>query len=59
MDISELKKWVDSLMKKFSDNQQLIAKDIIKELSNRIGFLINVGLEYLNLNLLKNITKIV
>ena len=51
MDISELKKWVDSLMKKFSNNQQLIAKDIIKELSNRIGFLINVGLEYLNLNL--------
>ena len=38
-------------MKKFSSNQQLIAKDIIKELSNRIGFLINVGLEYLNLNL--------
>ncbi len=51
MDISELKKWIDSLMKKFSTNQQLIAKDIIKELSNRIGFLINVGLEYLNLNL--------
>ena len=51
MDISELKKWIDSLMKKFSNNQQLIAKDIIKELSNRIGFLINVGLEYLNLNL--------
>jgi excinuclease ABC subunit A len=51
MDISELKKWVDSLMKKFSSNQQIIAKDIIKELSNRIGFLINVGLEYLNLNL--------
>ena len=36
---------------KFSSNQQLIAKDIIKELSNRIGFLINVGLEYLSLNL--------
>ena len=51
MDIGELKKWVDSLMKKLSSNQQIIAKDIIKELSNRIGFLINVGLEYLNLNL--------
>ena len=51
MDIIELKKWVDSLMKKLSNNQQLIAKDIIKELSSRIGFLINVGLEYLNLNL--------
>ena len=34
MDISELKKWIDSLMKKFSNNQQLIAKDIIKEVKN-------------------------
>ena len=51
MDVKELKVWVDHLMDKFDQTQQLIAKDIIKELSNRIGFLINVGLEYLNLNL--------
>ena len=51
MDVKELKVWVDHLMEKFDHTQQLIANDIIKELSNRIGFLINVGLEYLNLNL--------
>ena len=27
MDIGELKKWVDALMKKLSSNQQIIAKD--------------------------------
>ena len=51
MDIKELKGWVDNLTNTLNQTQQLIAKDIIKELSNRIGFLINVGLEYLNLNL--------
>lgn len=51
MDIIELKNWIDNLLLNFNKNQKLIAKDVIKELSNRIGFLINVGLEYLNLNL--------
>ncbi len=51
MDITELDKWVKSLFQKLNAQQQLIAKDLIKELNNRIGFLINVGLEYLHLNL--------
>jgi len=51
LDISELKIWIDNLLINFNKNQKLIAKDVIKELSSRIGFLINVGLEYLNLNL--------
>ena len=51
MDITELKIWIDNLLINFNKNQKLIAKDVIKELSSRIGFLINVGLEYLNLNL--------
>ena len=51
MDITDLKIWVDNLFQVFDKNKKLIAKDVIKELSNRIGFLINVGLEYLNLNL--------
>jgi excinuclease ABC subunit A len=50
-DVKELKTWVDNLEEILNETHQLIAKDIIKELSNRIGFLINVGLEYLNLNL--------
>tara|TARA_B100000768_G_scaffold68159_1_gene65554 strand:- start:5077 stop:7884 length:2808 start_codon:yes stop_codon:yes gene_type:complete len=51
MDITELKIWTDNILINFNKNQKLIAKDVIKELSSRIGFLINVGLEYLNLNL--------
>ena len=51
MDIINLEKWVHTLNQKLSNQQNIIAKDLIKELSNRIGFLMNVGLEYLHLNL--------
>ena len=51
MEISELQKWVDTIQKKLNHNQKIIAKELLKELSNRIGFLINVGLDYLSLNL--------
>ena len=51
MDISQLKNWIETLHDKLDKQKQIIAKDLIKELNNRIGFLINVGLEYLNLNL--------
>ncbi len=51
MDISQLKNWIETLHNKLDKQKQIIAKDLIKELNNRIGFLINVGLEYLNLNL--------
>ena len=51
MEISELQQWVQNINKKLGKNQQLIAKELLKELSNRIGFLINVGLDYLSLNL--------
>ncbi len=51
MEINELQLWVQNIHKKLNKNQQLIAKDLLKELSNRIGFLINVGLDYLSLNL--------
>ncbi len=49
-DLNELAEWVDTLDKKLNKNQQLIAKDILKELKDRIGFLLNVGLNYLSLN---------
>ncbi len=51
MDINNLEKWVHTLNQKLNNQQNTIAKDLIKELSNRIGFLMNVGLEYLHLNL--------
>ncbi|WP_010521735.1 excinuclease ABC subunit UvrA [Aquimarina agarivorans] len=50
MDIVELKKWFDELPKHISKKQQQIASEIIKEISTRIQFLVDVGLTYLSLN---------
>lgn len=49
-DLNELQEWVAQLDKKLTKNQNIIAKDIIKELEDRIGFLLNVGLNYLSLD---------
>ncbi len=51
MDILVLKEWITKLPEKFTANQLKIGKDIIKELVNRLTFLINVGLDYISLNL--------
>lgn len=50
MDISELYGWISSLAEKLNAKQSTIAYDILKELKDRIGFLIDVGLEYLSLS---------
>ncbi len=50
MDISEAYNWVDGLEPKLNKKQKAIGKDIIKELRLRIGFLLNVGLDYLTFN---------
>ncbi len=50
MDISDLGQWMNSIDKYLSDRQQVIAKDILKEIRLRIGFLLHVGLDYLTLN---------
>ncbi|MBK6490278.1 MAG: excinuclease ABC subunit UvrA [Sphingomonadales bacterium] len=42
--------WFGSLNEKLNDQQQQIAKAILKEINERLGFLNNVGLDYLNLN---------
>ncbi|MFN8239027.1 MAG: excinuclease ABC subunit UvrA [Chitinophagales bacterium] len=49
-DLNQLQGWVHQLDKKLNKNQTIIAKDIIKELEDRIGFLLNVGLNYLSLD---------
>lgn len=41
---------MDNLEKSLSPSHALIAHEIVKEISGRIGFLIDVGLEYLSLN---------
>ncbi len=42
--------WFGTLEEKLSDQQRQIAKAILKEINERLGFLNNVGLDYLNLN---------
>lgn len=50
MDFIELNQWVNELVDSFSESQILIAKDVIKELKSRIGFILQVGLNYLSMN---------
>ncbi|HET8829317.1 MAG TPA: excinuclease ABC subunit UvrA, partial [Pelobium sp.] len=50
MDISTLQKWFDGLEDRLSERQNVIAKEILKEIRSRIGFLLDVGLVYLNLD---------
>lgn len=50
LDMDLLYEWVDTLEDKLSVRQKAIARDIIKELRERIGFLLDVGLSYLSLD---------
>lgn len=50
MEISDLKSWLDSLSGKLGGRAGAVAHDILKELSERVEFLIDVGLEYLTLD---------
>ncbi|MFP4064411.1 MAG: excinuclease ABC subunit UvrA [Bacteroidales bacterium] len=50
MDLSQLKKQVDSLPDRLDQRRRRIALEILRELSVRLGFLLDVGLDYLSLN---------
>ncbi|QQS30490.1 MAG: excinuclease ABC subunit UvrA [Sphingobacteriales bacterium] len=50
MYISQLNQWLYQLDEHLDERQLTIAKDILKELRIRTGFLLNVGLDYLSLN---------
>ncbi|PKH67950.1 excinuclease ABC subunit UvrA [Flavobacterium sp. ALD4] len=50
MDISDLTAWFKDLDSRLSDKQQRIATEVIKEIKDRLNFLMNVGLEYLALS---------
>ena len=50
MDISDLSDWFKELPSHLSSKQYTIAKEIIKEISVRLQFLLDVGLNYLSLN---------
>jgi excinuclease ABC subunit A len=49
MDIAQLSEWLHQLDPHLSERQLVIGKDILKELKLRLGFLLHVGLDYLDL----------
>lgn len=50
MDITQLSNWFVGVEDRMTDKQQQIAPEILKEIRKRIGFLLDVGLDYLTLN---------
>jgi excinuclease ABC subunit A len=50
MGLSELQVWFDDAEKTMSDRQKAIAHEILKEIRARLGFLLNVGLNYLSID---------
>jgi excinuclease ABC subunit A len=50
MDFSELANWLNDLREQLNENQQIIGGEILKEIDNRLRFILDVGLEYLTLN---------
>lgn len=50
MDINHLSEWFSDVEERLSERQNVIAKEILKEIRARIGFLLDVGLNYLTLD---------
>lgn len=48
--LQKLSEWIHELPTKLSENNQIIAKDLIQEISKRLSFLVDVGLDYLSLD---------
>jgi excinuclease ABC subunit A len=50
MDIKDLSLFLSDIENKMTGKQKLIASEILKEIRARLGFLLEVGLEYLSMN---------
>ena len=50
MNLDKLLQWFSTIEKHLTNKQNIIAKDIIKEIKERLQFLLDVGLTYLTLN---------
>lgn len=50
LDIKALYEWSQTVMDRLDNRDKKIAAEIIKEISNRLRFLVDVGLDYLQLN---------
>lgn len=50
MDLEELHTWISGLKAKLNKTQAAIATEVLKEIKSRVGFLLQVGLDYLSLD---------
>jgi excinuclease ABC subunit A len=50
MDLKQLWNWLEHIEDRMYEKQRIIATEILREIRKRLGFLLDVGIEYLNLN---------
>ena len=50
MDTITLGKWIDELPSKLTERQNDIAKEILREIHKRVHFLLDISIDYLNMN---------
>jgi len=50
MNIGQLSEWFIEIEQRLTDKQNIIATEILKEIRKRIGFMKDVGLDYMSLN---------
>ena len=50
MDTLSLGRWIDELPSKLTERQNDIAKEILREIHKRVHFLLDIGIDYLNMN---------
>jgi excinuclease ABC subunit A len=50
MDLRDLAEWLEGLKERMSERQWAIGAEVVKEIRDRLGFMLDVGLEYLTLD---------
>ena len=50
LEMTELLVWLDSIPARFNEREKNVARDILKELRERVQFMLDVGLDYLSLD---------
>ena len=50
MDLHSLSSWLENVENEMSEKQLKIGREVLREVRNRLGFLLEVGIDYLNLN---------
>ena len=50
MEMTELRKWLDDIPEGFNQREKNVSRDILKELRERVQFMLDVGLDYLSLD---------